>query len=357
MPNFDESFYLGTNPDVAESVARGSFSSGREHYELFGRREGRAPCKSYVFYIDVFSYCNLRCPSCLVGNKLTHAGEWRRGLMTPALLGRILDKGLSECAISDVGLYNWTEPLLHPDFVDLVRVVKSRGLPCSISSNLNVLRNPEELLASGLDWMRVSLSGFTQRVYELGHRGGDLEIVKDNMRRLAAARATTGTATMIEVLYHRYRDNSDEIAPMAEFSRSLGLEFKTILAYVSVVEKVLAIHAGNCRPEDSLVLDRLAVPLNRAIAITSQIGEDRCILLEDIIVLVVSGQVMLCCASSLRPSNVIGNYLDVSLDEIQRRRRAHSLCSDCMKLGLPSYFTGRPEFNRIADEGIATDPI
>jgi MoaA/NifB/PqqE/SkfB family radical SAM enzyme len=347
---FDESFYLGTNPDVAEAVAHGFFSSGREHYELFGRGEGRAPCKSYIFHIDVFSYCNLRCPSCLVGNKLTHTSEWRRGLMSPDFLGRILDKGLSECAISDVGLYNWTEPMLHPDIVDLVRVVKSRGLRCSISSNLNVLRNPEELLASGLDWIRVSLSGFTQRVYELGHRGGELEIVKDNMRRLAAAKETTGAATMIEVLYHRYRDNHDEIAPMAEFSRSLGFEFKIILAYVTVVEKILTIHAGDCTPQDSLVLDRLAVPLDRAIAITSQIAEDRCTFLEDIIAIDVAGQVMLCCGSSLRPSNVIGNYLDVSLDEIQRRRREHSLCSDCMKLGLPSYFSGHPEFNRIADE-------
>jgi len=351
MPTrFDESFYLSSYPDVAEAVAHGLFSSGREHYDLAGRGEGRSPCKSYLFFIDVFSYCNLRCPSCLVGNKLTPTGEWRRGLMTATFLGRILDKALSECAISNVGLFNWTEPLLHPDIVDLVRVVKSRGLHCSISSNLNVLRNPEELLASGLDSIRVSLSGFTQRVYELGHKGGDVEIVKDNMRRLAAAKATTGAATRVEVAYHRYRDNNHEIAPMAELSRSLGFEFAPFPAYVTVVEKVLAIHAGKRTPEDSLVLDRLAVPLDRAIAITSEIADDRCALLEDMIVIDVSGQAMLCCGSSLRPSNVIGNYLEVSLDEIQRRRREHSLCSDCMKLGLPQYFTGRPDFNSYADD-------
>src|SRR5262249_16713522 len=139
--------------------------------------------------------------------------------------------------------------------------VKSRDLRCSISSNLQVLRNPEQLLASGLDLMRVSLSGFTQRIYELGHRGGDIEVVKHNMRRLAAAKASTGAGTTIEVLYHRYRDNAAEITPMASFSNWLGFEFRTILAYVTVVEKVLAIRAGNHEPEDSLVLDRLAVPL------------------------------------------------------------------------------------------------
>ena len=348
--NFDEIFYLKNNPDIAEAVARGSFSSGREHYDGWGRDEGRAPCKGYLLYIDVFSYCNLRCPSCLVGNKLLHTSEWRRGLMTPDLLGRILDKGLSECLIWNVGLYNWTEPMLHPDLVELIRVVKSRGLRCTISSNLQVLRNPDDLLGSGLDLMRVSLSGFTQHVYERGHRGGDVEIVKDNMRRLAVAKAATGSATTIEVTYHQYLDNYHEIALMEEFSRSLGFKFTPYAAYMTTVEKVLAIQAGNCTPEDKLVLDRLAVPLDRAIAITSQNPPELCELLEDYIVIDVSGQVMLCCGSSLRPSNVIGNYLDVSLEEIQRRRRKHALCSDCMKLGLPSYFHGGPEFNRIAND-------
>jgi hypothetical protein len=79
--------------------------------------------KSFVFYIDVFSYCNLRCPSCLVGARYGELSDWPRGLMSPELLGQILDKAVGECRISAVGLYNWTEPLLHPRIADLVRVV------------------------------------------------------------------------------------------------------------------------------------------------------------------------------------------------------------------------------------------
>jgi len=39
--NFVESAYLRANPDVAAAVAEGSFRSGRDHFELFGRRENR----------------------------------------------------------------------------------------------------------------------------------------------------------------------------------------------------------------------------------------------------------------------------------------------------------------------------
>jgi hypothetical protein len=53
--------------------------------------------KEYTFYIDVFSYCNLRCPTCIVGNKFGDIHEWP-GLMSVELLD-ILDKALSECRI------------------------------------------------------------------------------------------------------------------------------------------------------------------------------------------------------------------------------------------------------------------
>jgi len=62
--------------------------------------------KSFIFYIDVFSYCNLRCPSCLVGARYGELSEWPRGLMSPGLLSRLLDKALRECRIEAVGPCN-----------------------------------------------------------------------------------------------------------------------------------------------------------------------------------------------------------------------------------------------------------
>ena len=41
LPEFDEESYLRLNPDVLVAVAVGKFRSGREHYEHYGRMEGR----------------------------------------------------------------------------------------------------------------------------------------------------------------------------------------------------------------------------------------------------------------------------------------------------------------------------
>ena len=38
---FDEELYLRLNPDVRQAVAAGKFRSGLDHYERYGRAEGR----------------------------------------------------------------------------------------------------------------------------------------------------------------------------------------------------------------------------------------------------------------------------------------------------------------------------
>ena len=47
-PDFDEEFYLAANPDVALAVRAGQFRSGREHYDRFGRKEGRSALRGEV---------------------------------------------------------------------------------------------------------------------------------------------------------------------------------------------------------------------------------------------------------------------------------------------------------------------
>jgi pyruvate-formate lyase-activating enzyme len=310
--------------------------------------------KKYIFYIDVFSYCNLRCPTCVVGNKYGDIKAWPRALMEPELLGRILDKALSECEIQQVGLYNWTEPLLHPNLPELIREIKSRDLACVLSSNLNVLRDPIALLAENPDWLRVSLSGYTQAVYEIGHREGNIEDVKQNMRHLAEARTATSARTRLQVYYHRYLHNVAEIAPMQKFATSLGFEFDTCLAQFFPVEKIIDYSEGRVTPEDQKILASFALPLDRALAVTSREQRSQsCSLLDEIVTLDVKGNVMLCCGSSMQSSNVIANFLELPLEELQRRRGQKMLCRSCMKLGIPDYFAATsPLLEEIAAETI-----
>jgi hypothetical protein len=45
---FDESWYLARNPDIADAVQAGTFKSGKEHFLSDGYFEGRQPCPIVV---------------------------------------------------------------------------------------------------------------------------------------------------------------------------------------------------------------------------------------------------------------------------------------------------------------------
>ena len=83
------------------------------------------------------------------------------------------------------------------------------------------------------------------------------------MQRLAAAHDAVRSNTHLEVYYHRYADNAHELPLMAEFAGSLGFHFASTLAYVTTVEKIIAIAQGEQTAEDVALLARLAVPLDR----------------------------------------------------------------------------------------------
>ncbi len=309
--------------------------------------------KAYTIVIDVFSYCNLRCPSCIVGNKFGRMEDWPKGLMSPDLLDAIVRKAKREFEIQNIGVFNWTEPLLHPRLHELLEIINNHGLHSSISTNLNVKDSYdfERLLAARPQWTRVSLSGFSQAVYERGHAGGDIDLVKRNLISLARARDKNNIdPSSMEVFFHVYTYNMGEIELMRLFCENLGFRFLTGYAQIFPVEKIIQISQGRVSVADQTLLSTLALPLDKAIGITSRTGTTTCRLLDRVLAINVIGEVMLCCGSSMSAVNTIGPFLELSIDEIQARRSGHRLCGPCLDLGIPDYFDNSPPLTQAFDE-------
>jgi len=301
--------------------------------------------------IDAISCCNLRCPSCLVTyNRQAIQGPLANKAIETEFLARILDKAVGECNVAGVCLYMYSDPMLHPRLPELINCVHQRNLRCLLSSNLNILRDPHAVMNANPDWIRVSVSGFCQEIYRRGHQNGDIERVKANMMRLAQARQLTGSKCEIEVYYIRYIDNGDDERAMQDYAHSLGFKFTGSWANISPVERIMALID---RPQavnhaDRTLLARMAVPLGEALAVTAKQPSPSCWLQDNYLSMDVEGNVYLCCAVSHENGNIIGNYLDLSISEIQNRQRHHSLCSPCKKLGIPDFYKmEKPEFDDI----------
>ena len=125
--------------------------------------------------------------------------------------------------------------------------MQSSGIPCHLSSNLNQMRNIDAILAENPYGFRISLSGFTQEVYGYTHCGGNIERVKQHMIELAEAKRRQNATTNIHVLYHRYKHNLRDEAPMRAFAQRLGIGFQAVWAFMMSLEKILA-YVNDDRP-------------------------------------------------------------------------------------------------------------
>lgn len=299
--------------------------------------------------LDIVGGCNLRCPSCPVGNM---SEPTPKGLMDKGLFEAIVRKARREHGIRGIGLFNWAEPFLHPELPEFVRIVKRQGLYCSVSSNFNLVRNLDELVQAGLDALRISVSGFTQESYKNTHVRGNIERVKQNMRLMSETLKRHKKArTAVSVFYHKYVHNLAEMEQMRSYVRELGFAWEEKWAHYMPLEKMFQLLEGKLSSEENdFVTNRLALPLREAVAAAERLeGHQRCTLLEDQIVLDHLGNVNLCCVT-YSEKNQLGAFLDLSREALEQAKSNHPTCTRCLKNNLHLYFTYHPDLMATYDE-------
>lgn len=345
------------SPDLEAAYAEAS----RPFYEGGGaitRRE--TEMRSWRYFLEVNSACNLKCPTCTKGNKAGY--EHQTGIMDPDLMERCIDKIARENPKAIVFLYGNSEPFLHPRLPECIAAVKRRGLRCELSSNLNYVQRLDETLAAGLDFMIVSLSGFTQEIYVKGHAGGNIDKVKANMRLLGEANSKAATRVQISVNYHVYKDNGGaEMDSMRAFAAECGIGFFTSTARAISMENALQycrekdgnppyeVQAGvpdwnNLLPPVSQqwreTMDRLRIPPTQAREMYGHYpvqpvcpvgaGSMFTFIRHD-------GKTSMCaCVADRRIT--VGDYLDTTPEQMIEQRTGHAICKMCLHYRTNLYF-------------------
>jgi len=319
--------------------------------------------KSWRYFLEINSACNLKCPTCTKGNQGT-GYEHLTGLMDDALMQKCIDKIARENPNAIVFLYGNSEPFLHPRLPECIAAVKARGLRCELSSNLNYVHHIPETLAAKPDFMIISLSGFTQEVYVRGHAGGNIEKVKGNMKLLGTFNQFAEPKVKIAVNYHLYKDNrgEDQLGAMKEFAADCGFELFVSTARAISMENAIQY----CREHDTQAtpfelqrgqpdwnslfpatskqwrdtMDRLTIPPTEARAMYSHYpvapvcsvgaGGIFTFIRHD-------GKTELCaCVADRRIT--LKDYLDTTPDELIEQRTGHPICKQCIKYRLNLYF-------------------
>jgi MoaA/NifB/PqqE/SkfB family radical SAM enzyme len=317
--------------------------------------------KSWRYFLEVNSACQLKCPSCTKGNMGT-GYEHQTGIMEPELMERCLDKIALENPKAIVFLYGNSEPFLHPRLPECIASVKRRGLGAQFSTNLNYIHRVDETLAANPDMIIISLSGFTQEVYQKGHDGGDVEKVKANMKVLGTFNQAANPPVRIEVNYHLYKDNTHELELMREFAAECGIGLFSSTARAISMENAIQycrekddqatpFEVQKGRPDWNEILppvsqqwrdtmDRLKIPPTEARSMYDHYpvqpvcpvgaGSMFTFIRHD-------GKVQLCACTADRRIT-LGNYLDMTPDQMIENRTGHSFCKQCLKYRTNLYF-------------------
>ena len=294
------------------------------------------PHKRKDVVIDVVGFCNLSCPSCPVGNM---EAKNPKDLIDLELFEKIMKKLSQDYEVYSLSLFNWAEPNLHPKLPELVKIVKKYKLPCGLSSNLNLLRRVDDIFLAEPDFFRVSVSGFTQPVYGITHKRGNIETVKKNMKILSEAVKRTGSKVHLEAYYHKYTHNLHEIALMKEYALGLGYHWQEDWAYYMPLEKTLDLVDGKLSSEESKFVEQMfALPISKAIDVARDFKDEPCRLYTDQIALDLQGNMLTCCAVYDFDKNRLGNFLEMTPQQIEHAKDGNQSCAKCQKHGLHAYF-------------------
>ena len=149
----------------------------------------RTICTSrpFAFRIEAAAICNLRCPLCTTTHRKFNSGDVR--VMTLNLFQTILEKIRKHAW--RMTFYMEGEPMMHPQLFQMIELSTcDRHLFTSFSTNLTLMR--ENLLCplfnSRIDWISVSLDGFSQATYETYRVNGKVEKVLDGIAMIMAWR-------------------------------------------------------------------------------------------------------------------------------------------------------------------------
>lgn len=176
--------------------------------------------------------CNLRCPECPSGLR-----SFKRpvGKMDMALLDKILAEVKSHCIY--INFYFQGEPYLHPQFLEMARRCRERGIYSSTSTNAHFLDSDRarQTVESGLDRLIISIDGADQQTYESYRRGGELQKVLDGTSNIVYWKRKLKSKTPHLIFqFLVVRPNEHQVEDIKSLGRTMGVDevrFKTAQVY------------------------------------------------------------------------------------------------------------------------------
>lgn len=158
--------------------------------------------------IEPTNTCNLRCRMCSEwGEGVTRRRDL--GFVPPEIWIAALDEMGSWPAQVSLYLTGAGEPLLHPEFLDILKYAKDKGnINVGFLCNATLLdaRKAEAIASWRIDTVGFSIDSAQREVFEYYRKGAVLSEVEENIERLLALRKANTPRVYLNMVAHQEAD-------------------------------------------------------------------------------------------------------------------------------------------------------
>ncbi|MBQ3032871.1 MAG: radical SAM protein [Deferribacterales bacterium] len=293
-------------------------------------------------YVEICGQCEAGCKYCPTGVKSHNTGSFIDLDLFEKIIKKLVDKGIYQKGTNNVCLCNWGEPLMHPNFDEILKIINKYDISYTFSTNGALLSKLDvnEEFYKNLSYMNVSLCGFSQKSYD---RVCDLRFseVRQNIEHLADKLNMSRVFNRLGLSYHIYQFNLEEIEPAIRFSRQINAGFNAFYAFIIDYWQQKGLHDntwnwGKWREvaSDIILGDTFnSVENNKSAAHCNRIGEE--LMVNE------HGQLATCCClPNNHPSFVVGDFIKDDTNKLLKEKGNMAYCKECLAKGYHAYWSG-----------------
>ncbi len=189
-------------------------------------------------YWDVAGLCNARCKYCVTGyhNRKNNSLSPKKSYMSLEKF-KVYYKHLYENGIiskeSHLGLYNWKEPFLNPDIMDILLYLSREGQKYSLSTNGSIVKLAEDRRTYlKCEQIVFSMPGFSQKSYDYIH-GFSFDRIKKNIIKIKKNMLENGFKGEFAISAHIYKFSENEIEELKKWAETEGLHVNAYYPYLA----------------------------------------------------------------------------------------------------------------------------
>ena len=192
------------------------------------KNSGASP---FILSLELWNECNAGCLFCRdakghiynINPQAASIGSISKGKLPAEMAMDIIDQVKKDVLVAV--LYTNGEPLLYKDLAKVIGFASQSKVLTVISTNglLFNEQNAREILEAGIDCIKIQLGGFTQDIYSIQIRYGEVEKLKENIRMVARLKKEIKSHAVILIDWITYNYNRHQIPLIRQFCKENNL--------------------------------------------------------------------------------------------------------------------------------------